>query len=584
MKRRKKTTAQLRKATRERVRAWRAKKKAEASTPAVRERRGCSGCGEELSGRKRKFHSEACRKRAARGASTPNHDELSALPAETPTDPAQAVADWSRDCLIVPPGHPKAGEPMELPDYGVAFLRDVFTHSESLLCVGRKNSKSGIVAVLLLAHLAGPLRRHGFRAGVCSLSKDKAAELKKQMEQIAAASKLDGLTFRRSPAPGNVEGEYGEVDILSSESDAGAASGFDLSLIDELGLFDERDRDLVGGMRSAVSARNGRFVSLSIHGDGPFIPEILERHKQGDPTLAVHLYQSPEGCALDDRAAWEASNPGLKAGIKSYEYMAAQARRVAITTSDQRLFRSHDLNIPGNPSKEPLLSAHDWEACQVPQLPDRKGPCVVGFDAGSSLSLTCATPYWPLSRRFEFYGALPDTPPIEEREEFDGQPYRAMIERGELRLFSGRVTPVGRFLEDLTERLRGERVIAFGCDRHRKAEVLQAFEAAKLDPRLIQWRGVGAHAVADGSHDVRAFQRAVVSKRLAHSGSIMMAAAIRECTVRTDGAGNPALEKTNRTSRIDAAQAAVIACGLAEIHTKEIMRPRRPMRFAVVDP
>ena len=58
-----------------------------------------------------------------------------ALPAETPTDPAQAVADWSRDCLIVPPGHPKAGEPMELPDYGVAFLRDVFTHSETcLLC------------------------------------------------------------------------------------------------------------------------------------------------------------------------------------------------------------------------------------------------------------------------------------------------------------------------------------------------------------------------------------------------------------------------------------------------------------------
>ena len=102
--------------------------------------------------------------------------------------------------------------------------------------VGR-TAKSGIVAVLLLAHLAGPLRRHGFRAGVCSLSKDKAAELKKQMEQIAAASKLDGLTFRRSPAPGKVEGEYGEVDILSSESDAGAASGFDLSLIDELGLF-----------------------------------------------------------------------------------------------------------------------------------------------------------------------------------------------------------------------------------------------------------------------------------------------------------------------------------------------------------
>ena len=75
-----------------------------------------------------------------------------------PTDPAGAVARWSRDVLKVPPGHPRSGEPMELPDYGVSFLADVFTHRESLLCVARKNSKSAIVAVLLLGlHLTGPL-------------------------------------------------------------------------------------------------------------------------------------------------------------------------------------------------------------------------------------------------------------------------------------------------------------------------------------------------------------------------------------------------------------------------------------------
>ena len=78
-----------------------------------------------------------------------------------PSDPAGELAAWSRDVLKVPAGHPRAGEPMVLPDYGVAFIRDAMTHRESFCCIGRKNSKSAIVAVYLLARLAGPLRDGG---------------------------------------------------------------------------------------------------------------------------------------------------------------------------------------------------------------------------------------------------------------------------------------------------------------------------------------------------------------------------------------------------------------------------------------
>ena len=83
---------------------------------------------------------------------------------------------------------------------------------------------------MLLAHLAGPLKKPEFRAGVASISKEKAAELKKQMQAIAEASGLHGLRFLRSPAPGRVESDYGAVDILSSDSTSGAAAGFDLGL------------------------------------------------------------------------------------------------------------------------------------------------------------------------------------------------------------------------------------------------------------------------------------------------------------------------------------------------------------------
>ena len=42
---------------------------------------------------------------------------------EVAGDPADVLAAWSASTLVVPAGHPNAGEPMTLPDYGVEFLR-----------------------------------------------------------------------------------------------------------------------------------------------------------------------------------------------------------------------------------------------------------------------------------------------------------------------------------------------------------------------------------------------------------------------------------------------------------------------------
>ena len=252
---------------------------------------------------------------------------------------------------------------MILPDYGVSFIRDVFKHRETFLCIGRKNAKSAIVAVYLLGRLAGPLRVAGFRAGVVSITGEKANELKAQMEAIATASGLDGLTFRRSPAPGHILSPSGRVDILAADKSAGHASGYDDSLVDEIGLLAERDRELVNGMRSAISAKNGRFIALSIQGAAPFTQEMLDR--AGQPGIAVHHYTAPDGCELDDPDAWAAANPGLAVGIKSLDYMADEARRVTLTPADQASFRAYDLNQPQNPAVVMLCDPADWRACEV---------------------------------------------------------------------------------------------------------------------------------------------------------------------------------------------------------------------------
>ena len=488
------------------------------------------------------------------------------------SDPIGDLAKWSRKSLVVPPGHGAAGKPMVLPDFGERFLRDAITHRESLLCVARKNAKSAVIAVYLLGRLVGPIRTDGYRAGVCSISREKAGELRRQMLEIAEASDLRGLRFLRSPAPGRVESSSGTADFLSADRSSGHASGFDDALIDELGLLPERHRELVNGMRTATSARDGKFIALSIQGDSPFTAEMIER---AGGRCAVHHYSAPEDCALDDAAAWRAANPSLGI-IKSLSYMRDESERVQASPADQASFRAFDLNLPQDPTRVMICSVPDWRACEG-EPPARDGYCVLGFDAGGTTSMTALCALWPGTGRMECWGAFGDKPNLKTRGMADGvgDLYQRMAQRGELATYPGRVTDVAAFLGDCMERLAGQRVMSFGADRHRRGEVETWMDQAGVG-WPIEWRGTGASASADGSHDVRAFQRGVLRRDFRVSESLLMRSAIASSTLRFDKAGNPALDKAGSTRRIDALQAAVIAAGLGEIAAR---RPRRTWRY-----
>ena len=495
---------------------------------------------------------------------------------DPPSDPIAALCSWSRDELKVPPGHPLEGQNLEIPDYGVSFLRDCLDPgiNEALICMARKNAKSAIIADLLLGFLVGPLRFAGFRAGVVSLNLAKAGELHKQMFDIYSASGLSGLQFLAWPRLTVKSESGGMVEILPADRSSGMSSSFDLSIVDELGLLGERERPLINSMRSAVSAKGGKFIALTVYGDGPFVPEILKR--DGDPGLAIHLYQAPEDCALDDEKAWAAANPGLSCGIKRRSYMESESRRVSVTVSDESSFRALDLNQPISPTSEMIFSLSDWLRCVVPirdNLPPRTGRVFIGFDLGGSSSLTALAALFE-NGRVEVWAACPSIPDLAERSRVDGANYALMEMRGELRTYAGRVTPVGEFLKDCSSRLKGCKVIGAGADRYRKAEALQALDDSNLRWPMV-WRGMGASAKADGSHDVRALQKRVLSRSLFVVESLILTSAIKNSVIRRDAAGNPALSQGKKRGRIDPLSALVIASGLSEL---DAVKPRRTYR------
>ena len=283
-------------------------------------------CYPEAMPQPRQYRDSAARARAWRAR---RRLERAGAPPERPPlgNDAAAVVAWAAASLRIPAGHPQAGHPFNLADWQTAIVADALTHSETLLCVGRKNAKSALIAILVLAHLCGPLRRPGWRCGVLSVNRAKAGELLRQCEAIRDASGLRGIKTVRTPWPGRIvvaDDTGATCEIEGAGNASGHAAGYDLAIVDELGLLAERNRAAVNGMRSSVSAKAGRFVALTIHGPGPFVPEILAR--EGAPGLSIHHFAGDPDLALDDPKNWAAANPGLGT-IKAASYMRDEAAR-----------------------------------------------------------------------------------------------------------------------------------------------------------------------------------------------------------------------------------------------------------------
>ena len=460
-------------------------------------------------------------------------------------DPVGALAEWSRTTLIVPPGHPRSGEPLELLPFAVDWLRATWNTHESALSTARKNAKSAIAAVLALGYLVGPLRRPGWRGAIASISKEKAGELRRQVKEIAEASGLD-VKVRRSPYPGVIESETGSLDTLSADRTAGHASGYDLVIVDETGLLPERARDLLAGLRSSVSARNGTIRHISIKGDSPLFREVLD-----NPAVPSIVYSAPDECEIDDEEAWRSANPGLGI-IKSVAYMRDEVARVAGVASDEPSFRALDLNQAVSPTREMVCSPDDLKSCFVDEI-DCRGPVFVGLDIGEAGSGTAACAYWPATGALRTWLGFGSVPTLRDRAKRDGADYPAMQRRGELRTYQGRTVPVKAFVADVRADLAGVHVRQAVADSYRAGELRDALPW----PLSIVRSGMGP----DGSAAVRAFQRVVLTGALALRSNLSLVSAIKESTLRRDGNGNPAIDSARSRGRIDVLSAAVLAVG-----------------------
>ena len=131
-----------------------------------------------------------------------------------------------------------------------------------------------------------------------------AGELRDAIELTASASGLSGITVKKYPPPGTIEGlNQASLSILASDRATGHAVGADLAILDEAGLLQENNRDLWNAVLSSTSGRDGRMLSISIQGDGPMFSELKARLDNGSapPTRGRTSKPPLPGCWRADR-------------------------------------------------------------------------------------------------------------------------------------------------------------------------------------------------------------------------------------------------------------------------------------------
>lgn len=478
-------------------------------------------------------------------------------------------ANWSQSTLIVPSGILQ-GKPYEIERWQIDFVREAFADGvrESLLSTPRKNGKTGLIGSLLLYFLTGAARVANWRGVATSLTGRLAAELRGQIADMIKAANIETVGILKSPPPGKIEGVGGSVDLLAADKSTGHASGADLALIDEGGLLAEKDRPLWDAMTSCVSGRDGRFMVISVRGESPMLAEMIDSAADLKSVI-VHVYGADNDADLHSPEVWHEANPGLGT-IKSLSYMVDKSEKVKKNRRDEPGFRSLELNIAGIPDRETICTVDEWNACTGDEAP-RGDWCIVGFDAGGARAMTAGAVYWPQTYRLDTIAAFPGLPELEERSEIDGvgQTYLMMEETGELFTFSNmHTTDIPEFIRRLATLTGDARVVAFVSDRYRQSETKSALADSQVGWESIAvFRGLGKHTNADGSADVRAFERAVIERRIRYkTGFHLMRHAISDSAIQRDSLGNPALDKARARGRIDTLQASVLAVGFAAVY------------------
>lgn len=485
----------------------------------------------------------------------------------------------------------KVGQPLKLAAFQKKFIREVYDNPvgtrRAYLAMARKNGKTGLIAAILLAHIAGPEAVQNSQIVSGAMSRDQAALVFNLAAKMVQLNPDLAKLVRIVPSGKRLIGLARNVEYKALAADGSTAHGLSpvLAILDEVGQVRGPQSSFVDAITTAQGAYDNPLL-IAISTQAPTDADLFSIWLDGaeaskDARVVSHVYSAPEGCDLDDEDGWKAANPALDL-FRSRADLEEQAARAKEMPSAQNTFRVLCLNQRVN-MHSPLVGKDAWKACGGP------APFTAGEDVYLALDLSSVNDLSALimvsadetDRIAPFLWKPTDV--LKDHGARDNVDYLAWARDDHILTSPGPTIDPTVIAKKIGELTKAYNVLGLAYDRWRIDSLIKELDKLGIETfkgdegrglKLIDW-GQGYASMAPA---VEAFERSVLERRLVHPGNPVLTWNVANAIVTRDAADNRKLDKSKARYRIDGAVALAMALGLKAREAK----PQRARQFQML--
>lgn len=447
-----------------------------------------------------------------------------------------------REFLVVPKGKGAMGRfrlrPWQKEIVRGAYRKGVRT---ALVSLPRANGKTALAAGLGVAELfVGPPSAEVLVVATDQRQANIALRMAKRMVELSPE-----LAARAQIYQDRIYVPETDSTMIALPADPAALHGWDPSLliVDELHVVTEAVWEAV----TSMSGKRPESLTLAISTPSTtpdcIMWSLVEHGRTGeDPSFFLKEFAAPDGCAVDDRAAWKIGNPALG------DFLAEDGLAAAQRTLREPTFRQLRLGQWVSES-DSWLPFGAWDSCLDEQRRVEPGDRVVlAFDGSASGDSTALVGCTVGPDPFVWIEGLWENP----------QDGRWRVPRSDV---------------DAAVDLAFERydVLELAADPWGWRSEIEAWADRHGEKKVLEWNTAAASRMAPATDR---FYQAVIDQQIHHDGDRRLAAHLAHAVAKRTPQGD-LISKDKKMSprKIDAAVAAIVALDRAAWHTTN--KPRR---------
>lgn len=496
----------------------------------------------------------------------------------TPRTPTRGERNirWIETFCRVPEGK-HAGEKVRLRTFQRAVITGIYDSPTRLAIVsfGRKNSKTALMAMLLLLHLCGPEARINSQLYSAAQSRDQASLLfALAVKMIRMNTDLDAYVTIRETVKVLYCHELGTV-YRALSADARTAYGLSpvFTVHDELGQVKGPRSELYEALETAGAANESPLsvvISTQAPTDADLLSVLIDDAKTGaDPQTKLFLYTAPVEMDPFSDEAIRAANPAFDEFMNQDEVrkLAQNAKRMPSREADYR-----NLVLNQRVQRRNLyVSAATWMINGKARRANLDGLVVYGgLDLSSVSDLTALVLIaqdpeenneWFIEPRFW----LPEEG-IEEKSREDRVPYDMWANQGLLLLTPGKSIKYEFIAHELLDLFERYDISKIAFDRYNMKFLRPELERAGIsDGDIAKFQEFGQGMVSM-SPALREFESLLLDGKMRHGNHPVLTMCAANAAVISDAAGNRKFAKDRSNGRIDGmvATAMAVAMGTGE--------------------